>query len=290
MNDSESVDLNILDLPYSDRQLIVVTDDSIAEAAQKEERKAVQMEKKGVDWQRIVEAIVMDVIPIPFTRIITEVSREAIRAWGRARQSGLNILPIGKSSIHQISFPPGHPREGVLYIGHPALPNVYYTIAEFHRATFEHKFSEAVNLLMSLGAVTIRVEYIRGWSKDFSSRLSVPLGVAGESASSTTSVQSSSSTQLLYEATLSGTDNPAIPENLVWYPYENTWQAIAKGRIEFGLQDFSLSISYEDDFGVNAGLKASVAKTGLDLGGKFEDHQSTVWHVKGKFKISEDNA
>ena len=118
MNDSESVELNILDLPYSNRQLIVVTDDSIAEAAQKEERKAVQMEKKGVDWQRIVEAIVIDVIPIPFTRIITEVSREAIRAWGRARQSGLNILPIGKSSIHQMSFPPGHPREGVLYIGH----------------------------------------------------------------------------------------------------------------------------------------------------------------------------
>ena len=284
MADTDTVELNILELPYSDRQLIVVTDDAVATAAQTEERKAVQMDKKGVDWQKLAEAVVMDIIPIPFTRIVTEVTREAIRAWGRARQNGLYVLPIGKSSISQVSFPPGHPRDGVLYIGHPALPSVYYTIAEFHRATFEHKFSEAINLLMSLGATKIRVEHVRGWSKDFSSKMSVALGTPGESAESSVSAQSSSSAQLLYEATLSGTTKPTIPENMVWYPYENTWQSIAKGRIEFGLQDFSLSISYEDDFGVNAGLKASVAKTGLELGGKFEDHQSTVWHLQGKFK------
>ena len=280
-----SVEQNIVDLPYSDRQLIVVTDDSIADATRKEERKAIKVDKKGVDWQRIVEAVFSDILPIPFSRVLTEVSKEAIRAWGRARQSGINILPIGKSAINQISFAPGHPREGVLYIGHPALPSIYYTVAEFHRATFEHKFSEAINLLMNLGATTIKVEYVRGWSKDFSSKISVPLGVAAESINAGAKSKSSSSTKLLYEATLAGTESPSVPDGLVWYPYENTWQAIANGRINFGLQDFSLSISYEDDFGVNAGLKAAVLKAGLEIGGNFEDHESTVWHLQGKFKV-----
>jgi hypothetical protein len=88
---------------------------------------------------------------------------------------------------------------------------------------------------------------------------------------------------LLYEASLAGTDKPTIPEGLVWYSHEPVWQSVAKGRTIFGLNDFSLSVTYEDDFGINAGLKAAVVKAGLDLGGKFEDHQSTVWRIEGKF-------
>ena len=45
-----------------------------------------------------------------------------------------------------------------------------------------------------------------------------------------------------------------------------------------------MSVSYQDDFGINAGLKIALAKTGLDVGGKFEDHQSTIWRLEGKFR------
>ena len=61
-------------------------------------------------------------------------------------------------------------------------------------------------------------------------------------------------------------------------------------RIWFGTRSFSLSVSYEDDFGVNAGLKTSVAKAGLELGGKFEDHQATVWRLAGEFAPRESSA
>lgn len=80
-----------------------------------------------------------------------------------------------------LKFPLGHPRNGVLYIGHPAKPDVYYTMAEFHRVTFEHKFSEATSLLMHLGATKIRVGHVTGWSKEFSGRISAPLGMADSS-------------------------------------------------------------------------------------------------------------
>jgi hypothetical protein len=69
----------------------------------------------------------------------------------------------------------------------------------------------------------------------------------------------------------------------VWYLHEPTWQAIAKGRTQFGLSQFSLTVNYEDDFGVNAGLKVRVQKAGLDLGGNFEDHTATTWKIHGTF-------
>lgn len=61
---------------------------------------------------------------------------------------------------------------------------------------------------------------------------------------------------------------------------------IADGRINFGLREFNLNITYDDDFGVNAGLKVAVKKVGLDIGGSFEDHQSTVWRLEGSFASS----
>ena len=53
---------------------------------------------------------------------------------------------------------------------------------------------------------------------------------------------------------------------LVWYQHEPTWKAIAEGRMRFGLREFLLNVTYEDDFGVNAGLKALAFKSGLGLG------------------------
>ena len=36
--------------------------------------------------------------------------------------------------------------------------------------------------------------------------------------------------------------------------------------MRFGLREFHLNVTYEDDFGVNAGLKALAFKSGLGLG------------------------
>lgn len=278
-------DFKLLDHPYSDRQLIVVTDDEVVKASRDAEKQAAER-GKGVDWAKIGEFAVRTLLGSPGL-LIAEVTKEAIKAWSRARESGIQILQVGKTESKIINFPPGHPREGLLYIGHPAEPNVYYITAEFHRITFEHKFCEAINLLMSLGATKISVEHVTGWSKDFSSRLSVPLSEAGVSVGAESGFDAQSTSKILYEATLSGTQKPKLPDNLVWYPHEPTWQSIAKGCIDFGLKDFSLSVCYEDDYGVNAGLKVAVQKAGLELGGKFEDHQSTIWRIAGQFRSNE---
>ncbi len=265
----------ILSRHYSDRQMIVVTDDDVVAALHEAESKAAA--DKTVDWPKVSEVATR----IMLGSIIVELAMESIKAWQRAKESGIPILYIGKSEATELTFPPGHPRTGVVYVGHPAMPKVYHTIADFHRVTFEHKFSEAIDLLMHLGAREIRVEHVRGWSKEFSGRLSVALGeaaIAGEGGT-----YQSSGARVLYEATLSGGAEPRLPESSVWYEHEPTWQTIAKGRLEFGLREFALNVTYDDDYGVNAGLKASAARAGFDVGGRFEDHEATTWKISGEF-------
>ena len=283
MEHANNDNFKLLDISYSDRQLIVVTTDEVVKASREAEKQAAEQDR-GIDWSRIGD-LAFKIMFGGAVYMIAEATREAVKAWSKARENGIQILQIGKTESETIDFPPGHPREGLLYIGHPAIPNVYYTTAEFHRITFQHKFCEAINILMSLGATRILVEHVSGWSKDFSSRLSLPLSETGGSVEAETGFDSHATSKLLYEATLHGTQEPKLPENLVWYPHEPTWQSIAIGRMDFGLKDFTLSVCYEDDYGVNAGLKIAIQKAGLELGGKFEDHQSTVWRITGQFGV-----
>jgi hypothetical protein len=272
--------LILAEIPYADRQLIVVADDEIVAAERKAETE--ESDSKQAYWTNI--AIKTLRILAGSTAAFAEVAVDAIKAWNELRQKGINVLSISRTESSSLQFPPGHPRDGILYIGHPGNPLVYYTTAQFHRMTFEHKFAEAIHLLMALGASKIDVKYISGWSREFSTSITVPLGQPDIQVGGSAGNSQGSKTQLLFTAELDGTASPEIPKMLVWYPHEPAWQKIAEGRVKYGLRNFSLSVRYEDDFGVHAGLKVAAQKAGLDLGGKFEGHQSTVWEVSGTFK------
>jgi len=136
---------------------------------------------------------------------------------------------------------------------------------------------------MSLGATEMSVEHVIGWERDFSANLTVPVLQTVSNVSASAGSEKKQSSSLLFTAKLANKAAPSIPVGLVWYPHEPTWQAVANGRITYGLTDFSLTVRYEDDFAVNAGLKLAAGKAGLDLGGKFEDHVATVWRISGTF-------
>lgn len=270
---------DLLQLPYSERQLVVVQPDEVVEATRRAQT-AENVQNAPTDWKALALRVGKEAWKLTIFGM-AEVTVEALSAWAKARESGLNVLQISRTDAARLQFPPGHPREQALYVAHPALPSVYYTTATFHRMAFEHKFSEAIILLMSLGATKITVEHVRGWSREFSAKLSAPIPKAD--AKLDVSRSASGDASLLFEANLKNQQEPSIPANLVWYPHEPTWQAIAMGRTQFGLSQFSLTVNYEDDFGVNAGLKVRVQKAGLDLGGNFEDHMATTWKIHGVF-------
>jgi hypothetical protein len=271
---------DILQLPYSERQLIVVQPDDVVAATRQAEAPTTENDAPP-DWKDSALRVGKAAFRFTILSPITDITFDALSAWAKAREGGLNVLQVARSEASRLQFPPGHPREQSLYVAHPALPSVYYTTASFHRMVFEHKFAEAIYLLMSLGAAQIIVEHVRGWSREFSARISTPLPEVD--AKIEASNLATSATSLLFEATLNNKQVPAIPDELVWYAHEPTWQAVAKGRIQFGLSQFSLTVNYDDDFSVNSGLKLRVQKAGLDLGGTFEDHLATTWKIHGKF-------
>lgn len=279
MNSTASSTSDFASMAYASRQLVVVLPDEVVAEARKAEAAAAHS-ADPIDWKSVATSVVK-VMTSSLVGTLVDVTSEALTAWARARQGGLNVLQVGRSEAAGLKFPPGHPRDGVMYVGHPAEPSVYYTVASFHRMAFEHKFAEAIDLLMHLGATEIKVEHVRGWSREFAGRLSV--SIPEKEASAEAKATSSQGAGLLYEATLKGSRQSSLPETLVWYHHEPTWQSVAKGRMSFGLKQFSLTVNYEDDFGVNAGLRGSAMKAGLELGGSFEDHEATTWKLHGKF-------
>ena len=80
---------------------------------------------------------------------------------------GASLLVVGRTQIGGLAFPPGHPRNGTIYVGHPVIAGQYYPMANFHRFLFEHKFFEAIRLLRYLGATRIEVEHLKGKSTDW---------------------------------------------------------------------------------------------------------------------------
>lgn len=267
-----------LEMPYAKRQLIVVADDSVVEA-ERATRASTGAESNTVDWT----AVFKESLEI-YWRYMTILGWiEAIKA---AREQGVNVLSVSRSESAVLQFPPGHPQDGVLYVGHPAVREIYYPTAQFHRLTFEHKLSEAIELLMALGAIEINVEHQVGWGREFSTNLDVPTGKVGEQIGTTAGRDTEKQRHLLFQISLEGISDPSVPNELVWYPHEPTWQQVAKGRIKYGMKSFSLSLRYENDFGINADLEVRAGKVGLNLGGRFENHESTIWEVQGSFKTS----
>jgi len=276
---TETDSFDVLQLSYSERQLLVILDDEVVRVT----RKATEAAKneKGENGTTIAEKIAKDLGRFGTIGPIVTLANEAITAWAKARENGLSIVQVGRSEAGRLQFPPGHPRDRTLYVAHPATPSVYYTMASFHRMAFEHKFSEAVSLLTSLGATEIEVEHVQGWDRKFTSQMSLPFHEGDANAQASKSETQKSS--LLFKASYDNKQAASVPDGLVWFPHEPTWKMLADGRIKNGLHDFSLTVNYEDDFGVNAALKARVQKAGLDIGGTFGGHASTTWRLSGRF-------
>lgn len=209
--------------------------------------------------------------------------KEAYDAWVKAREAGLGVFQISETEAKQLTFPAGAPSLGVMYVVHPLMPSVYYTTASFHRMVFEHKYAEALELLMSLGASHIEVEHVHGWSRELSAKVSGQEPKSSVQASASASSETSHSASLLFKADFVNEKEPRLPENLVWFSGEAAWQSVANGRLKYGMRDFSLSVKYQDDFGINAGLEVKAVKAGLKIGGTFENQTGTTWNIKGKF-------
>jgi hypothetical protein len=272
--------VNVMKLDYADRQLIVVRPDDVVLKARHEARQPPASADPTAEDRETEGAVLALAVPIG----------GAIRAiasrWSqrRSERRDVGVLPITRSEARQLHFPMGHPLDDVVYAGNPAAPSAYFTLADFHRHTFTHKFNEAIALVSALGAQTMTVAAMQGWGREFAANLNLSIpsklvpGAEGQAGS-----RSNNSRELFYTAELRGSGDPRLPENLLWYHHEPEWQSFARQRIEHDLREFTLTVRYEEDFSVTADVAAKVSDVGLNAGGTFQRHQSTVWSITATF-------
>lgn len=287
---------NILDMPYDQRQLIILKDDNEdqkKEALTKKFRdKYLQTNKdfaKDLDYKDFLKIFGMAAVG-GFAGVFANmgylfVLYDLFKKMNNLKDSNIDLLPITRKEAKLIKFPLGHPRTDVIYVGHPVLNDVYYTLAEFHRKTFEHKISEAIKLFENLGVKKLRIEHKKGWRNKFSSgaNLDIPLENIEVDGGANINKAKNKENKVIDERIYENNDSFKIPEELSWYYHEPNWQSIANGRLNHGLQKFDLSIHYEEDFGVDANLKAKIESYGLNIGGQFEKQKSTIWEINGEF-------
>ncbi len=217
-----------------------------------------------------------------------------------------DVALLSEVNVDIFQFAAGSPFAGAIYARHPISQQIFYPIAQFHRMSLEHKFSEALHLLQALGARKLRVHHVQGMRHEGSvsvemsggARSSVTKGVtdaaerptAGDSGSDIGSLKgglrmvSSSDGELEFEAAYAERE-PTLPGDLVWYPRESIWHEIVDARLHHGLQSFDLHVRYTDDFGIDANLvqKLKGILGHLELGGRYQEFEVTDWRISGSF-------
>lgn len=262
-------------LPYDQRRIIVVTDKLPAVAASPQS-----------GWRNQILGLIGQ---IGFgSSALTSIAVEAIfEARRKMREEGEELVPVSWTDAEALQFPVGHPRKNVVYIGHPVDPPAYIPVADFHRFLFEHKVAEAQRLIRCLGALTVDVIRVEGWDQNAGVNLGLsapaPLGNASIDLGASAGHDASTGRTVLATMKLKPTKPPHIPDGLVWFPHEPLWREVAQARLESGLDAFVIDVRSTDDYGVDAGLKALVAKAGLKVGGSFVEHRDTVWRLQGTF-------
>lgn len=156
-------------------------------------------------------------------------------------------LPATHFSIFQIdrcpkiTFPVGHPIPNQLYVGHPYTPNVYMPLDTYELSLVEDRIREFCLLCQYLGATEITIEALN--SSQSESSKAANSGISGGGSykivSGGASINNQSSQKLLEAISKSISIHqeftpylpPALPDGLVWYPSEPSWQRLYEQRM-----------------------------------------------------------
>jgi hypothetical protein len=268
------------DAPYADRQKIVVVPDEVA-AAERSAHKQLESADKALKIDAVIKSA-LEIVGSPRAFLVDTI----VKAVLELRQKGLEIWTVGRDEVSSLTWAPGHPLDNVVYVGNPAVADLYYPAAEFHRRVFEHKFCEAIELVMALGASSLHVQHVQGYDRADAAQLDVPLA-STESIGAKLKKVARRDSDALFTATFPGSTTPFVPDNLVWLASERSWQTLVEAREKHRAGEFGLNLHYQSDFGIDAKLKAAIDGVGLSLGGKFHEHKDTLWRVSATFPVEQ---
>lgn len=148
------------------------------------------------------------------------------------------------SDLSALSFPMGHPKVNEVYVAHSLTTNRYMPIESYQLELIEDRVREFCELAQGLGATEINIECLNSNSNDSTnsgnrnisggaSRMSSVHG-SGHDEYSRRLIEEISRSISLHQ-TFQPHKAPALPDNLLWYSGEPSWQRLYRQRMEGGL-------------------------------------------------------
>lgn len=214
------------------------------------------------------------------------------------------IIVLPQELPETIHFPMGHPQEHVLYIKHPFIDDYYipYETSEFE--LFKDKMDELRRVLQAMGATRITISDTKSLENstnrkshtNIDTNINAKINSLKGNADLTRDESSYESLLNEYgtESTYGPTKKPYIPDGLVWYPNESSWQRLFDERKD-GLLHHKLRISSKSSSSLTkiqeqklkADFKALILHIDASLEHEatetFEQNASATWELEIDF-------
>ena len=231
-----------------------------------------------------------------------------VQSYTDLSQKKLAVVDI--NNLPAINFPMGHPVANQLYVGHPYIPSKYIPFENYELELIEDKIREFSQIMQYLGATEINIESVNSSSNNKDSKIDQKLsgGIDYKFTSGSGNAERHINNKLLEDISqhislyqkFSPKKYPTLPENLVWYQNEPSWQRLYNQRMQGTLLEHEEHIETKKSQVVeNSELKqisAEVKWLFVKANGnweqsmeeKFEAHENAILSIHVKFAPLED--
>ena len=221
-----------------------------------------------------------------------------------------HITLLNINQLPEVQFPMSHPKNNQTYIAHPYKTDSYLPIENYDYELLNDRLNEFFYFLQCLGATSITFETIEEESKEENTHSNTRVDIEGKAKVTEAKVgvgyenamNSSLRNYLKMERTqtFNPTKRPYIPNDLVWYPNEFTWQRLAQQRLngnflshnEVLSSSQTQTLSSSEIVDVNAELKMlfTSVKTNVHYQGEKDIKQNKDFscRISVEFKPMED--
>lgn len=170
--------------------------------------------------------------------------------YSTLEQNSIAVLHINE--LDNLTFPIGHPMVNQLYVAHPLIQNHYIPFENYEVELIQDRVREFCSLMEGMGATSITVGYqqfnVSGSESYANTNALAAVGMNFYSAQASVNQQETNKfmqslgQSLNLHQTYNPFQQPFIPENLIWYPQEPTWQRLVEQRLRGSITSHTESI------------------------------------------------
>jgi len=225
-------------------------------------------------WEKVFEVAGWAIVPLIMG---------GFEIYGQLKKVGLpEVLVIAPESAvkwqvsGELEFCIGGFKNNILYRRHPHLETVYIQASEYNPYLLREKIAELARVMISAGATSFELSADSANTKKLVMEATAPIVAQANGAFR---VSGRGATKIMWSYTGMGSQNPSLPEALVWYENEPEWQVVWESAAYHGAKHHNIQICQETSHELGSDLAVKFQNAGFQLGGSFRTVSSSRLRV-----------